>query len=384
VTLDTLIKNAFDDWAQQAQPAPGLADRALRRRRRRRSLTVGLAAGSTAILLGASAVVISAGGPDRLPAPPTTTPVAMSNDTSLHTDLGNALPRTLIAAGHTAIAAYYTTATSGKGATLTVKRTWYLYDPASGKYDKTAWAYLDVAPGLHQAAVLEGPLPTSRVGILDLATGRITRWIPVDHPVGGVSWAPDGRRLLLTSYAHDPDLVGMPLGTRTGFTVVDADFRLGAFHPLPADGENPNVRQDLGWSRSGTLLWAPTATAPTKVFYSLTGAHRPAPPYEADMVEDAGLSPNGTLLPKFGPAPGPDVTFTNVRTGKVAAILPIEQARFWADDTQLFAIACAEAKCAGKGGEFNNRLVLIDLSGKVTPVTGARRSNAWVPVFTHR
>jgi hypothetical protein len=176
----------------------------------------------------------------------------------------------------------------------------------------------------------------------------------------------------------------MPLGTRTGFTVVDADFRLGAFHPLPADGNNPNVRQDLGWSRSGALLWAPTATVPTKVFYSLTGAHRPAPPYEADMVEAAGLSPNGTLLPKFGPAPGPDVTFTNVKTGKVAAVLPIEQARVWADDTQLFAIACLVAKCPGDGGEFKNRLVLIDLSGKVTPVTGARRANAWAPVFTHR
>ncbi|MBC6457474.1 hypothetical protein [Actinomadura sp. HBU206391] len=103
-------------------------------------------------------------------------------------------------------------------------------------------------------------------------------------------------------------------------------------------------------------------------------------------MREAGLSPNGTLLPKFGPRPGPAVTVTNVKTGKAVAVLPIQQAWAWADDNQLFAIGCDPKKCRGKG-EFRNRLLLVSLDGKITPLTGYQRSDrlgSWDPLFTHR
>ena len=419
-----LIKNACEDLSARARvpadPAERrqFADRALRRRTRRRSLKVVFSAGSTAILVGAAvAVAVTAGGQQqRRPAPrPSIQPVTLSADTTLRTDLGNTFPRHLVAAGHTAVAAYFTTHKEGSA----VGRTWYLYDPGSGTYERTSWSYLDVGPGMHQAAVLEGPLPAARVGVLDMKTRQIVRWISIGHRVGSVSWAPDGRRLLLTAYSASPDVPNPPAVTpnasvrarraspdkrsasppahpvvpgsdvRTGFAVVDAATGSGAFHPLAAYPDNPGSRQDLGWSRSGKLIWAPTATEPTKVFYDVNGAKAATPAHEADYAEyggDAGLSPNGTLLPKFGPKPGPAVTVRNVTTGKAVAVLPIEQAVAWADDHRLFAIGCAGPKCGPKG-EFHNRLLLVSLGGKITPLTGYHRSDklgAWEPVFTHR
>jgi hypothetical protein len=75
-----------------------------------------------------------------------------------------------------------------------------------------------------------------------------------------------------------------------------------------------------------------------------------------------------------------------VTTGKDVAVLPIEQAKAWADDNQLFAIGCALKECRGMS-EFHNRLLLVRLDGKITPLTGYHRSDrlgSWVPLFTHR
>ncbi|HST83385.1 MAG TPA: hypothetical protein VLL08_16765 [Kineosporiaceae bacterium] len=309
-------------------------------------------------------------------------------DTTLRTDLSDSFPRHLVAAGHTAVAAYFTgrwlpSAKKPKN----FERTWYLYNQSSLTYQKTSWTYLDVAPGMHRAAVLDGQLPTSRVGILDLSTNKVTRWISFDHPVGGVSWAPDGRRLVVTAYDWNPDsFEHYGENLRTGFYVMDADAEPGTFHSLPGNSDNPNSRTDFKWSHSGTMLKTYTAMKPFWKFYDLNGKPQPTPPFEADSPEPAGLSPNGDLLTEFGPSTGPNITVTNVKTNTVVAILPIEQAKAWADDDHLFAIGCAEKACKGSG-EFHNRLLLVGLDGTITPLTGfqdSRKQGAWSPVFTHR
>jgi hypothetical protein len=302
----------------------------------------------------------------------------------LRTDLNSKFPRHLVAAGHIAVAAYYTVKQVPAKNPQTVKYTWYLYQPTSDTYAKTSWADLDVAPGMHQAAVLEGPLPTTRVGILDMATQKVTRWISVDHPVGDVAWAPDGRRLLLTGYPARSNKITDP-GSSTGFYVMDARADPGTFHPVPMDPDNPSTRADFHWSRTGALLWEDSHTLPRR-FFDLRGNQVPAPKLEAEAHEEAGLSPNGKLMPSFGPGPGPNITTTNVETGKTGANLPVEQARAWADDEHLIALACNPDACTGKG-EFRNRLVLAGLDGKITPLTGYRDSqapDAWEPIFTHR
>jgi len=390
---DTIVTSTLDEWAEEARVPAGLADRALRGRARRRSLKFALAGGTAALLAGATAVALVSGGVSRGPVGPETQefafePASLSSDTSLRTDLGSAFPRHLVAAGHTAVAAYYTHNSPMGAGHGTLRRTWHLYNPSTGMYERTGWTYLSVAPGMQRAAVLEGPLPASRVGVLDMRTRKVTRWIKVGKPVGGLAWSPDGRRLLLTSYSANPDRIGWNPRTspRTGYYIADSASDPGPFHPLPGIADNPNNRQDLGWSRDGKLIWAPTAGEPTRVFYDLDGRKRPAPAHEAEGYEAAGLSPNGTLMPAFGPVPGPAVTVTNVNSGEKVTVLPIQQALAWADDSRLFALGCDVAECKGKG-EFRNRLLLVTLKGKITPLTGYRRSDkagAWTPVFTHR
>ncbi len=388
MNLDTLLKDTLDEWSAQAQVPAGLAEAALRRRSRRRTLRIGLAAGSTAVLVAAAAAVFSIGGTPQSSSRPLIQPATLSTDTSVRADLGTGFPNHLVAAGHVAVGAYYAVHAGAKGTTpQSYQRTWYVYDPALGTYQPTPWAYVDVAPGLQQAAVLEGPLPASRVGILDLRTQQVIGWIPVPRPVGGLVWSPDGRRLLLTTYTASPDTMNDGSGSpRSGFYVVNAAAELGPFHPLPPIADNWNTRQDLGWSRTGTLIWAPTVTDPSKVFYDLNGAARPAPAREDDgTLQDAGLSPDGTMQVKFGPGSGPAVTVSKISDGRKVAVLPLEQARAWADDHQLFGIGCGP-DCSGKG-EFHNRLVLADLDGTITPLTQYRKGDqlgTWEPTFTHR
>lgn len=398
MNLDTLLKNACEDWSEEARVPAGLADRALRRHARRRSLKVVLAATSTALLVGAGVVVVAATGPTRQPAPPAARPTKSaavrqfvpSGDRTLRTDPGGGLPRQLVAAGHTALAAYYTESrVPVADGPRKLKRTWYLYNRASGRYEKTPWTYLAVAPGMKQAAVLDGPLPTTRVSLLDLKTQKVIRWLPVGHAVGGMAWSPDGRRLVLTAYSSDPDAFDYGAeNERTGYYVVDAASGQSVFRPLVSDGDNPSTRQDLGWSRDGTLLWAPLSSRSAKKFFEPDGTPRNAPAQEDDHAEEAGLagpSPDGTLMPKSGPSPGPAVTITDVTTGKVVTVLPIEQALAWADDDHLIALGCEVKKCAGKG-EYRNRLLLVGLDGRTTPLTGYHQSDLgpWRPVFTRR
>jgi hypothetical protein len=67
--------------------------------------------------------------------------------------------------------------------------------------------------------VLAGGAPQKRIGIVDMATGGLIRWIPTMRPVGIVRFSPDGTKLLATTYDGIPgDLVN---GAVTGFVLVD-------------------------------------------------------------------------------------------------------------------------------------------------------------------
>ena len=379
---ETFLRQALEEWSAEAQVPAGLADRVLRRRGRRRFTSAALVVGSAALLAGAG-VAIDA----QLGDPPS---VVRPVDTSLHTDPSSAPPKRLVAAGKVAISAYYTghLSQNTRGA-RSFTRTWYLYTPTTGTYRKVPWAWVDVAPGLRQAAILDGPLPSARVGIMNMTTQRV-RWIPLKAAAGGLSWSPDGQKVLVTTYATNPDRQTGSSGqrARTGFIVVDAKSGEAHFHRLASDPGEPNTRQDLGWSRDGTLIWAPTAReTPSKIFYDLNGRQRPAPPHEADLSEQAGLSPNGRLLAIPGPPPGPNTIVKDLGTGKQAGLQPVEQLNAWADDTHLIALACSPNKCGGKG-EFHNRYVLVGLDGKsLIPLTGYVQNSdvsGWEPTFTHR
>ncbi|GAA4640356.1 hypothetical protein GCM10023196_105530 [Actinoallomurus vinaceus] len=390
--LETLVRQSLEEWSAEAQVPAGLADRALRRRTRRRIRGIALVAGAAAAV-AATTLTVDVG---TRPAPrPATSHAPM--DTSLHTDPTHSPPQRFVAAGQTALSAYYIRKQSSVGGHTVFQDTWYLYDAATGGYQRTPWAHLDVAPGLRRAAVLEGPLPTARVGLLDMKTQKVTRWITLEHRAGGLAWSPDGERLLVTTYGRSPDVLAGPrTSSRTGYYLVNVASGKAAFHTLPAATDDFNARQDLGWSRSGGLLWAPTSTTPARRFYDLTGTPQPAPPGEDDIQADqAGLSPSGRYLARGNPYAGPGRPRTrgpataveDVTTSKAAGIQPVEQLRAWADDAHLIALACDVKKCTGRG-EFRNRLVLVSVDGKtVTPLTGYQINDApgaWNPLFTHR
>jgi hypothetical protein len=374
VNTETYVRRVLDEWSTEARVPVGLADRALGRRHagRRTTRAVLVVAAAVVLLIVAGVTVGVQGGPR-----PATHPV----DTSLRTDPNDAPPKRLVAAGQVALSSYRTLRISGKKNVYT----WYLYDPSSGGYRKVPWAWLAVAPGLRQAAVLDGPLPSARVGILDMKTQRVTRWIPLKAAAGGLAWSPDGRRLLVTTYATDPDVQYRPgTGARTGFIVVDPRSGEAHFHSLLFNSQDGSGRQDLGWSRDGTLIWATTKNflAPTRLFYDLNGARRPAPAHEADALELAGISPNGRLA-----ATHPGIKVVDLRTGRPVSTPPVMQLVAWTDDTHLIAVTCDLAKCGGPR-TLSHRYVLMSVDGRTSvPLTGYKALgvvNSWDPVFTRR
>ncbi len=72
-----------------------------------------------------------------------------------------------------------------------------------------------------------------------MKTRKVTRWIKVGKPVGGLAWSPDGPWLLLTSYASNPDAPnGAEQPPRTGYYIVDSAAEPGVFHALPGSPDN--------------------------------------------------------------------------------------------------------------------------------------------------
>lgn len=281
-------------------------------------------------------------------------------------------PHELIAAGNTALAAYYIPTTVKKSATETVsERTYWLLDRKTGTYVKSPkWSIVAVAPGLKTAAVLERTLPASRIGLLDLATGEVKRWIQVGHKVGGLAFSADGRKLVATTYTQNPDAdfhpadpnAGEPerLSSRTGFYVLDVASGKGTWGGVAVGGRRAdglstfvNNRQDFAPTPDGRYVWAGGIASDevNKLFYDSTGAEVPAPENGSKYLlsyVDAGMSPDGKRV--AGDFAGRKWTtssyVTDSATGAQTEVHG-QQLLAWADDKSLVAWDVGK----GRGGE---------------------------------
>ncbi|MFC4011929.1 hypothetical protein ACFOY2_32180 [Nonomuraea purpurea] len=391
--MTRLLRDTLHEWADESVVPHDLADRALRRRAWKpagaAALVVGLVAAIAVFVTGQNEPPDPVRPAIELPVRPAPAP------TDVRTDTENSPPTKLIAAGRMAVSAFYTHSLEPLPENRELfRRTWSLYDPRTGGYERTSWAWVDVAPGLQVAAVLEGDLIGRRLGILDMNTRQILSWIELEHPAASVAWSPDGTKILATTYSSRPDVVQRDRAEqpspRTGYYIVDARTGEAEHHelaPLP-DGitgepiSNGNSRQDLGWSLDGTMLWAPTNTRPDRVFYSLDGRRRDAPADQRYVGYSplSAVSPNGRLL--LGPD-GLPTEITDVQTGQIAGRQRVLQLHAWADDDNVIALGCA-GKC---DDEFTNGLVLVSVDGKrMTQLAANRntRTGDWRAVLTPR
>ncbi|MGW0971882.1 WD40 repeat domain-containing protein [Streptomyces sp. NPDC002516] len=406
MNVEELVRDAFREEAADAPHAsPSLADKvlAVRRRNRRRRIVSLAAATLVAVAVAVTVPFLGRGGDGPRPA-------SEMNNSDIIGHPDQSPPRSLIAAGDTVLSAFYVTeAVKQANGDIVSRRVYGLLDQKSGLYEKTKWAYLDVAPGSRTAAVLEGELPARRVGLLDLITGKVDRWIPLDRGVAGVSFSPDGTKLVGTTYAKDPDRtfrdhpmfmdekkVPGPVPSRTGFTVVDVESGKTDWHKVPFVGDDvgwtPNSRQDFGWSHDGTLVYTGSANAPYRDYYRLDGTKADWPKDENAAVNtEAGLSPDGKLAAGGFAGRGPVVASAIVdpRTGERITTVPVQQLLAWADDKRLIAWGCDPKRCSGKG-EFHNQLLLVTIgTDRVVPLSGFRKASdaypgRWTPVFSSR
>ncbi|AQZ68124.1 unnamed protein product [[Actinomadura] parvosata subsp. kistnae] len=396
--MTRLLRDTLEDWAGEARVPPGLADRALRRR----AWKPYGAAVLVAAMIAAVAVFVTV---QRDPVPPVARPLSgitlpprpSPAPTDIRTDTEHSPPAKLVAAGRMAVSAYYVTRQEPvEGDRTRVRRTWSVYDPGTDGYRETPYAWVDVAPGLQVAAVIQGDLIGNRVGVLNLDTGQMLATYELEHPVGSVVWSPDGTRILATAYSSYPDVfqedsaeMGSP---RTGYYVIDTGTGESVYHELPplpdgiysdAEYTNGNGRQDLGWSLDGELIWGPTSSSPDRRFYTLDGSPTDAPKGER-YRRGSGLSatsPDGQLV--LGDD-GMPTKITEAATGKVVGRQRVLQLHAWADNDNVLALGCA-GKCEN---EFNNGLVLVSVDGSKTIQLAANRDSdadgSWRWVLTPR
>ena len=403
MNVDELVRDALRDQADEQSPtAPGFADRVLAVRRRRRSRRIASVAATAAAVIAVAVAVplLDSGTQDVRPS-------GGVRQTSLTPHPDQSPPRDMIAAGRVALAAYYTTRTVEQSADRAVsERMYWLLNPGTKKYaEDDRWSYVAVAPGMRTAAVLERNLPVPRIGLLDLASGQVKRWIPVDRPVAGVEFSTDGRKLIATTYSENPDRRVKIEGSqgwdapfmesdRTGFHVIDVASGTSSWAGVKVGGgaHNPDVflnsRQDFAFTRDGRLAWSGMPTEPGEKFYDFTGREVPAPALERyrDWSVDAGVSPDGQLVAgQFAGRKWKTSSFVlDARTGKQREVRG-QQLLAWADGNSLVAWDIGR-----DGNEFHERLVLVTIGGEKTiPLSDFRSpkdntKGRWEPVFAER
>ncbi|MEV4786586.1 hypothetical protein AB0K53_14235 [Streptomyces tuirus] len=403
---DPHARTALEVSSPVGRPAAESAERPQPLLRRRKARRLALAAVVAAVMVAGLAVsLVQRGGGDAQEGPMSVTDVA---NVAAHPD--QSPPRELIAAGRSAVSAYYTmklVRLPNGNAIGTYE--WRLLNTATERYEKAGWAWLDVAPGMQTAAVLERDLPVDRIGLLNLATGKVQRWIKVDRSVGSVQFSPDGKRLLATAYRLNPDglfkdasyrlngkSVPGPKQSRTGFYVIDVASGEADFAQSPTEknreGAPAGGRQDFHWSRDGKLVWEPGNNKAGKIYYGVTGKKMPAPDQETRLpYPESVLSPDGNLVTGAFVGSGDEIVseIRHARTGKLAAVIPGQQLLAWADNSHLIVWRCAPERCSPGEGEFRNQLLLVGLDGRVTPLSGFRTANLhdenrWFPVLTRR
>ncbi|MGW6912070.1 WD40 repeat domain-containing protein [Streptomyces sp. NPDC054940] len=405
MNVEELVRDSLRELAgEQTSARPGFADRVLAVRRRRRARRLASVAAATVAVVGVAVAVplLDSGKNDVRPAD-----VVQKSDVTAHPD--QSPPRELISAGSTVLAAYYVPKVVKHSDDSAERvRDYWLPDHRTGRYVKTTkWSYVAVAPGLKIAAVLERNLPTSRIGLLDLDTGKIDRWIPVDHKVAGVSFSRDGLKLVATTYGENPDQLIKMEGSdgwdqkqpssRTGFYVLDVVSGKGSWSEvkLGNDSDDPmggflNARQDFALSPDGRHVWAGNPMGDIgKQFYDLTGAEVAVPEDQKylDWFVDAGQSPSGKFVAgSFAGEKWKTSSWVfDARTGKKTEVRG-QQLLAWVGDTKLIAWDMAPN---GKN-EFHQRLVLVTVgSDKTVPLSGFRMGNdgdagRWEPVFAER
>ncbi|WP_066371726.1 hypothetical protein [Herbidospora mongoliensis] len=387
---DTLIKEGLRDWAQEVRVPTDLAGRALRARRRRRFGFTGFGA----VLVAAAVVAVVAlppgASPDRITVAEAPTPAASPAPTSVHSDIENDPPVNLVAAGPWAVGSYYSTewADTGRG-TETLRYTWSVYSQAEGRYTATPFQWLDVLPGMRLAAVLDGDLPSRRVGVVDLTTMAVTRWYDLENAAGSVFWSPDGSKLVATTYSAPPDekawldeertsARGLPK-PRTGFHVIDVTAGTTTWTALPPDVDSVNGREDLRWDDDNTRLWAAKIAGGGRWLYDTGGARLGSEEDYPRRRDEAGVSPDGRL--RAGPA-GLPTRVTDVETGEVVGRQQMLQLWAWVDDDHLIGLGCAR-DC---DNEFDSALVMVSVDGKETVQLASYRDSraSWRPVLVRR
>ncbi|WP_416962609.1 WD40 repeat domain-containing protein [Streptomyces sp. Agncl-13] len=411
MNVEELLHDALREQAAEQPPAgPGFADRVLAVRRRRRNRRIAsVAAATAAVVAVAVAVPLLDSGKDDV------RPSGVVEQKGVKAHPSQSPPRDLIAAGNTALAAYYVPNMVKRSATEAVdERSYWLLDQKTGKYVKAPrWSIVAVAPGMKTAAVLEKTLPASRIGLLDLTTGKVVRWIQVDHGVAGLEFSHDGRKLVATTYGGNPDEAVKPKGSngwmgkqpssRTGFYVFDVGSGKGSWSEvkLGADASDImgagfiNSRQDFSLTRDGKYIWAGSPMGNIgKQFWDLTGAAMPVPGNQKylDWSVEALDSPSGNLVAGgfAGKKWHTSSYVVDATTGKKTEIRG-QQLLAWADDKTLVAWDI------GKGAnesEYHQRLVLVTIgSDKEVPLSGFRKdtgtnpdnsSGRWEPVFAER
>ncbi|MDX3130522.1 WD40 repeat domain-containing protein [Streptomyces europaeiscabiei] len=407
MNVDELVRDSLREQAAEQPPlSSGFADRVLTVRRRRRNRSIATVAAATAAVVAvAVAVPLLDSGKDEV----RLATEMNKSDIIAHPD--QSPPRDLIAAGDVALAAWYTFDTV-KTAKDTVRvRTYRILDQKTGKYVKDSrWSQVSVAPGMRTAAVLEKDLPAERIGLLDLLTGKVERWIPVDRGVASVEFSTDGAQLVATTYSKNPDVltlagndidgdgkkndtIPVTVSYRTGFYLVDVDSGRAEWREVAPEKEGEmltlNSRQDFSFSGDGKLVRSGLSMEPYDQYYDLKGDKVAKPANEKYLTwsVQARLSPDGKLA-AGGFAGGVRTTASEILdpyTGKRLHKIPGQQLLTWVDDKRLIAWDIT----AGDS-EFHNALVLVTIgSDKTLVLSGARKGNdgapgRWNAVFATR